>query len=213
MLIIRQYGINLIRIEEKDIELVRQWRNSPMVAAQMEYREYISPEAQKEWFRRINNKYNYYFIIEFEGQQVGLVNAKDCYREQGFGEGGIFMADEKYIGSMAFSFATLCMLNFFIIKAKMAERSRAHVLKTNLKVIQYNKLLGYKLLPGQEHIENQVYELSLEDYLYYGAKLNRAAALLSGEPQLTLIGTVGEDNREEINELLFNQAKTDPYQY
>lgn len=203
MLVIEQYGVKLKRLAEEDIELVRRWRNQSEVANYMEYRKHITAEAQKEWFKTVNNKFNYYFVIEFEGKKVGVINAKNYSPDLGFGEGGIFIGDKNYIHSFAAVFATLCLLNFFFITLKLCEKSRARILRTNKKAIHYNRLIGYKMLPDQENVYNQLYELTLEDYLKHGAKLNKAAAILNNDDaKLTYKGTICEENGEEINNLL-----------
>ena len=48
MLILKQYGVTLTRIQEKDIELIRYWRNQSDIVNFMEYKNYIFPEAQKK---------------------------------------------------------------------------------------------------------------------------------------------------------------------
>lgn len=203
MLILEQYGVRLVRVQEKDIEQIRSWRNQPDVANFMEYREHITAEAQKKWFQSINNKSNYYFIIEYENKQVGVINSKNYNASIGFGEGGIFISDQDYIHSFAAVFASLCLLNFMFLKLNVSTVSRVRVLKTNERAIQYNKLLGYKLLPGQENIENQLYELHIDDYKSIGGKLNKTAALLSDtNSELKFSGTVCEENMDAINELL-----------
>jgi len=203
MLIIEQYGVKLKRVTLEDIEQVRLWRNQTDIANYMEYRNYITPEAQKEWFKTINNKYNYYFIIEFENKNVGVINAKNYSPEQGFGEGGIFIGDKNYINSFAAVFATLCLLNFMFITLKLCDRSRARILTTNKKVIHYNKLIGYKILPDQENVFNQLYELTLEDYIKQGAKLNKAAAILNNDDAMLFYsGDISNENSDEINNLL-----------
>ncbi len=203
MLILEQYGVRLLRVQESDIERIRTWRNDPAVANFMEYREHISADAQKEWFRSINNKNNYYFIIEYENKQVGLINSKNFDPSTEFGEGGIFISDPDYINSFAAVFASLCLLNFMFLKLSVSEISRVRVLKTNERAIQYNKLLGYKLTPGQENVENQLYELTLTDYKTIGAKLNKAADLMSGgKSELKFSGEKSEENMEAINLLL-----------
>ncbi len=202
MLILEQYGVKLVRLQEEDIELVRHWRNQSDIANYMEYRVQISPEAQVKWFHSINNKFNYYFVIVFEGKKIGLINAKNYEPSQGFGEGGIFIWDKEYINSFAAVFATLCLLNFSFITIGL-RKSRARILRNNERAIHYNKLIGYKLLPGQEDVENQLYELTLEDYKANSTKLNAAAAALCpGNGALTFSGTVCPENMDEINQLL-----------
>jgi hypothetical protein len=76
-MIIQKYDCKLIRLTEDKIELVRQWRNSPLVSNFMEYRELITPEMQLNWFNKINTNKNYYFIAEYNNVEVGLINLKD----------------------------------------------------------------------------------------------------------------------------------------
>ena len=210
MLTIKQYGVTLRRITEADIELLRNWRNQQSVKMYMDYRKYITPEMQKKWFESVNNKFNYYFIIEFEGKNVGLINAKNFSYENGFGEGGIFIADEEYINSFAAVFSTLCLLNFVFYKVKLCTVSHARILRNNERARHYNMLIGYKLSPGQENIQNQLYTLHLSDYERMSEKLNKAAeALNNGNGELEFSGTAGEENLDEINAVLKanNQGK------
>jgi len=203
LLTIKQYGVTLRRITINDIELLRYWRNQQSVNMYMDYREQITPEMQVKWFHSVNNKYNYYFIIEFEEKQVGLINAKNFSYENGFGEGGIFIWDKDYINSFAAVFSTLALLNFVFFKVKLCNLSRARILKDNDRAKHYNMLIGYKLMPGQEDVYNQLYELTLDDYIKNGTKLNKAAESLNGgNGELTYEGSVGENNLDEINAIL-----------
>ena len=60
-MIIRKYGIVLRRLQHKDIELVRVKRNQDSVRNFMFYQKKITETEQEEWFKSINNIYNYYF--------------------------------------------------------------------------------------------------------------------------------------------------------
>jgi RimJ/RimL family protein N-acetyltransferase len=203
LLTIKQYGVTLKRITEEDIELLRYWRNQQSVKMFMDYREYITPGMQKKWFATVNNKYNYYFIIEFEGKKVGLINAKNFSYREGFGEGGIFIWDEHYINSFAAVFSTLCLLNFVFYKVKLCKISHARILRDNDRAKHYNILIGYKSSPGQEDVTNQLYTLHLDDYEKMGGKLNKAAEMLNnGNGELEFSGTICEQNLDEINAIL-----------
>jgi UDP-4-amino-4,6-dideoxy-N-acetyl-beta-L-altrosamine N-acetyltransferase len=207
LLTINQYGVTLQRITEDDLELLRYWRNQQSVKQYMDYREYITPEMQKKWFASVNNKFNYYFIIIFEGKKVGLINAKNFSYENGFGEGGIFIWDQDYINSFAAVFSTLCILNFVFIETKLCKLSRARILKDNERAIHYNTVIGYKLCPGQENVVNQLYELSLDDYITSTQRLVKAAEILNnGDSKITLTGEVSDKNLDEINEVLTRQS-------
>jgi UDP-4-amino-4,6-dideoxy-N-acetyl-beta-L-altrosamine N-acetyltransferase len=207
MLTLKQYGITLTRIDENNIELIRYWRNQSDIITFMEHKSYITPCDQKKWFSTINNKLNYYFIIEFENKKIGLINVKNYSPNEGFGEGGIFIWDKNYLHSFAPAFSSLCLLNFMLVKLNVCKKSRIRVLKNNQRAIDYNKMLGYKLLPNQEMETNQLYELDIKDYLRQSIKLNNAAKILSdSDSELKYDGDICEKNIDEINQLLINKT-------
>lgn len=209
MLSLKQFDVELRRLQLEDIELVRKWRNEAHVAQQMIYREYITTEMQLKWFNSINNQYNYYFLILFKGNKVGLINAKDYNLKRGFGEGGIFIGDKAYENSFAAVFASLCLLNFVFYLLPHISKSRIRVLKTNERAIQYNKLMGYEEIPGAKNEHDQLFELSRERYFTHGLKLNKVASLYcEGSNLMELNGTSSDLNMREINCLL--EAKIPP---
>ena len=95
MLVLEQYEVKLTRLTLADIELVRKWRNSSFVNSKMLLSKKITKEEQLNWFQKIDNAFNYYFIIEFEQEKVGLISAKNFNPDFGFGEGGIFIGEPK----------------------------------------------------------------------------------------------------------------------
>jgi hypothetical protein len=209
MLVLKQFDVRLIRLQYEDLELVRTWRNSAHVQNTMIYKEYITEQMQLAWFETINNPYNYYFIIEFDSKKVGLINAKNFDNEQGFGEGGIFIGIPEYDHSFAAVYASLCLLNFVFYLLNNINKSRIRIVKNNHRAIQYNKLLGYEWIEDSEDGLNEIYELTKENYLIKGLKLNKAAAIFTnGSSKMELIGEPSETNLMEINKLLI--AKTPP---
>jgi RimJ/RimL family protein N-acetyltransferase len=207
MLTISQYSIKLTRLQFNEIELVRQWRNQDFVVQNMYYKKEISKLEQEKWFETINNKYNYYFIINYNNQKIGVINAKNYNPDLGFGEGGIFIGEKEYLNSVIPTFATLCLLNVVFLEIKLTNISRIKVLNSNQKAIDYNKLVGYKLLPNSNDGISSYYELTLENYIKYGPKLNKAAKLtFNNNDDLVIEGKPEEINLEEINNYLINRT-------
>ena len=205
MLTIEQYGVKLTRLQEEEIEMVRLWRNANHVKSNMLYQGNISTTQQKKWFQSINNASNYYFIINFEGKQVGLINAKNFDPSQGFGEGGIFIGDPEYIDSIASTLSSLCLLNFVFFKLKLTDISRIRVLKSNRATLNYNEQLGYKFFSTNDD-ESDVFELNKSDYLTKAKKiLELAKAHNQGNDEIVVTGNPSEINLPEINDLLINQ--------
>ena len=153
---ISKYGIDLTRLTEEDIELVRQWRNSPQIRQYMEFREDITLEMQKKWFDSINNINNFYFIIHFEGQKIGLINSSNIDWDEISSDGGIFLWEEKYYETFVPVWASLIELEttFLVFNAT---RSYIKTLKDNPRAIKLNTHLGYELVKDQEDVYNQQY--------------------------------------------------------
>jgi RimJ/RimL family protein N-acetyltransferase len=175
-----KYGIILRRIRLEDIELVRQWRNSPQINQFMEYREQITPEMQIEWFRSVNNYENFYYIIEYQGEKIGLINSSHIEWDTVSSEGGIFLWDEKYYETFVPVWASLCLLetSYFILGAG---RSVIKTLRDNERAKKLNTHLGYELQEGQEEVHNQVYVMTAASFRLHAPKLIKAAKLLAGD--------------------------------
>jgi RimJ/RimL family protein N-acetyltransferase len=172
-----KYGIRLNRLKEDDIDLVRRWRNSPQIQQYMEYREYITPEMQKEWFRSVNNFDNFFFIIHYEGKKIGLINSSNVNWKEVTSDGGIFIWEEEYYDTFVPVWASLCLLetDIFVFNAT---RSYIKTLKDNQRAITLNTHLGYELMSGQEEVYNQQYILTKENFEMKAKKIMKAASLL-----------------------------------
>lgn len=164
------YGVKLRRLTQDKIELVRYWRNDPKIQKYMEYREYITAEQQLAWFQRINNENNFYFIIEYQDKEVGLINIRDINYEKGIGEPGLFIWDDYYLNSdLSFKVGALIIdFGFDILKL---QKLVIHVLADNKRAIQYNKSWGYKLSANQDGVYNQEYVLEKELYQEHKNKI------------------------------------------
>lgn len=158
-----KYGITLNRLTEDKIELVRHWRNDPEIQQYMEFRGHITIEMQKNWFNKINNDNNYYFIVEFEGKDVGMVNLKNVNHSQKTAESGIFLWDKSCRNGRIAYCATFCMLDWGFETLKLY-KIFSHVLKDNIRSQKFGINRGYKLSPNQENVINQEYTLIQEDY-------------------------------------------------
>ncbi len=168
-----KYGITLTLLKEDEIELVRQWRNHPSVVSNYEFREYITPEMQQAWFKTVNNINNIYLIVEYKGERIGVVNAKDIDWENRTCESGIFIPEGKYSNTFIPAIVTIMTMEFgFRLFGWF--RGYARVLKTNKPVQNMLRSVGYELCEGQEDVENQMYEITREKFLKKAAKLIRA---------------------------------------
>lgn len=160
---IEKYGVVLKRLTHDKIELVRKWRNDPKISQYMEYRDEISREMQENWFRKIDNIHNLYYLIEIKGNDIGLINIKNI--ENKHGEAGIFIWDDKYLNSDVSYRAHLVLFDVFFNDMKM-DYILSHILKSNKRARRFADFLGSKLADIQENVENQLSILSKHDYLF-----------------------------------------------
>jgi len=169
-MIIRKYGIELHRLTEQDLELVRQHRNSEFIRTKMFYQKEISKEEQQDWFTKINNDFNYYFLIVHAGKKVGLVHGKiDSYDER-IAQGGLFIWDRNALNSHIPVIASVCTtdLTFFIMGMNV---TTAEVRMDNQTAIDYNLSLGYSITETNEDEGKILMSLVKEDYLQKAEKI------------------------------------------
>lgn len=208
---ISKYGITLSRLAEEDLEMLREKRNADHIQRYMEYRDYITPEKQIEWFHSINNNENLYFIINYKGKPRGLINSKNIEWNPLRSEAGLFIWDQELWNTQIPAFSTLILLEiaFFVDNA---EYSMCQVLSDNPRAQNFNKQLGYELLPDQENIYNQHYTLTREKFFRKTAKIIKAAETVSEEKDKTLsISFSQSDFDSGIADILINNANQDTF--
>lgn len=210
MIRLKQYGIELRRITSDDIELIRTWRNHPDIRKTMAYQKKISPVQQKEWFKRIDNKLNYYFLILIKNEPVGVINCKEVNEKDQYGEGGIFIWDEQYRSTPYPVFATLVLTDFIFNELKYGDKSFIRTLKDNTVARTYNQILGYTLIPGQQRVKNQWYVLTRETFNRKAKSLRKAAMIYTQtDGVLEVYGEISKKNIMELNTYIeqLNQEK------
>ena len=194
------FGVVLRRITVQDIELIRGWRNQSFVRSQMLVQDEISAEQQVLWFEKINNSLNYFFIIEVNELPIGVIHAKNIDEQSMVGEGGIFIGDDKFIGTDIPARASMLFLYFCFNKIGVST-SLAKVKDENYTAIEFNKSLGYKEVKRSQGV---IYlQLKKEDFLH--APLV-ASVLRKIEKSVHLTGTVSDKNLDSINQWLILQG-------
>lgn len=141
MMRLEGFGIVLRRLSEDSIEEVRLWRNSPEIRRTMFYQEEITPEMQRAWFHKIDNERNWYFIIEYKGEDIGLINTKDIDEVVRTGETGIFIHAVKYLSTDLAYRAHLVMFDFIFGELGLTA-TYSHIRPENEKAIRFAMFMG-----------------------------------------------------------------------
>jgi UDP-4-amino-4,6-dideoxy-N-acetyl-beta-L-altrosamine N-acetyltransferase len=202
VLILSQYDVRLIRVQAEHLTLILRWRNNDWVRKNMFVQDILQEKDQLAWFNSINNASNYYFIIEYLGEKVGLIHAKNFSEEDGIGEGGIFIGEYDYLETWASVMASICLLNFIFAKTNI-NRSMVRVRAHNRRAISYNLKLGYKI--DYEDANELRMILDKEDFLYKTTVLKSVLSKISkGQDALILEGEKSSNTINQINRLFEN---------
>ncbi len=196
-MILYGYGIELVRLQQEHLELVRTHRNAENVNRFMEFREHITEIMQQEWFQRINNRNNNYFLIRTAEKFVGLINGSEIdWQKKETRSGGIFIWEESYRNTDIPLRASLLLTDLSLVMG--LERTYARILRDNFSAIAFNKQLGYILEPGQEEIYNQQYVLHKDAYLKKTARLRAYLNKKSPTPFRCVLTNVHDDSEQWI---------------
>jgi RimJ/RimL family protein N-acetyltransferase len=169
---ISKYGISLIRLIEADLELVRKWRNDDEIRKFMNFRDYITKEMQLKWFESINTSNNFYYVIQYEGEKIGLVNDKNIDWNEKIAEGGLFIWDKRYINSTIPMKISLLMLELAYTLLGW-NKTIVKVRKDNPRALKYNESLGYIVVEHNENSDYYTMELEKTRFFENFQKINR----------------------------------------
>lgn len=161
-LVLTNYGVTLRKLTHDKIEMLRQWRNDPKIQQHMFYREYITPEMQERWFANLNQFTNFYFIVEYDGKEIGLINVKNVDYEECNGESGVFIYDDAYLNSDVAYRAHLVMFDYMYEELNL-KYTYSHMLNDNSRALRFAQYLGSEIVKADE--SSTYCELYADKYL------------------------------------------------
>jgi UDP-4-amino-4,6-dideoxy-N-acetyl-beta-L-altrosamine N-acetyltransferase len=149
--ILESQGITLTKLSEDSLELLRNWRNTPEISDNMEFREYISKEEQALWFKNLCLNTNYYFIISYHKKKIGLIHLNNFDTITESAHAGLFIAEKEYVGTGVSLGASLLLLTFAFENLEL-KIIYAKVKRDNLSALKYNTGLGFIF---DKHLNNE----------------------------------------------------------
>lgn len=183
---LQKYGITLERLYEKDIEMVRQYRNSPEIRRYMHFKQHITKKMQRQWYQSIDNHSNYYFIIHYDNKKIGLINIKNIDWVNNTSESGLFLWDWHYVDSPAPLLASL-LLSEYGFGFLQGVKSFIRILQDNKKAIDFNKSIGFEAIGPPDYNGLQYFLQTKESFLNKTSKLRKyALALSDSDPHIYL---------------------------
>jgi RimJ/RimL family protein N-acetyltransferase len=159
---IEKYEVVLERLTERDIEMVRTWRNSTDIAQFMVYRDHITPEMQRQWFTTRDPAREFHFIVRYNGEACGLADVKAIDWEAKSFVAGLFLLQPYWDTDLGMRSAyAITDFAFFDLDLEVGF---CQVLRTNTRALRLNQSLGYRIInEGEDSI---VYHLRLEKQEY-----------------------------------------------
>lgn len=177
---IDRFGIRLARLSEDRIEMVRQWRNSPSIRDFMEYREHITAEMQMKWFQSLHVLTDFYFVVEYRNEPVGLIHTSGIDWHEKTGHSGLFIQKQELMGTYVPVLASLSMVDFFFYCCNL-ETLYAKVMESNPVAIKYNAQLGFKADEPKNGKRFRQYRLNKDDYRKATVRMHESAIAIEGE--------------------------------
>lgn len=130
-------------IQESDLDMIMEWRMLPEITKYSKTDPDLNIDKQKAWFQKIKkSKNDYYKIVMYGGEPIGMFQITNIERDTGICYGGIYLV--KYTGQ-GLSIHIMCnSLDFIFDKLNLNER-RATVINENIASIKMFKRCGFEV--------------------------------------------------------------------
>ena len=178
-MIIRRYGIDLVRVQKEHIEMIRVWRNDPKIRDFMFFKSEITIEMQRNWFNSVNNDQNFYFMVCPTDKPIGLISISSIDYDHNKAFAGLFIYDDNFLGTDIPVRSSLCLLDVFFTYTSL-DTVYAKVLNSNMVADQYNTSLGFERTKKIELGQGYEYELERDKYFKKANALRMAAMKIYG---------------------------------
>jgi UDP-4-amino-4,6-dideoxy-N-acetyl-beta-L-altrosamine N-acetyltransferase len=128
-----------------DILRVREWRNMPEISAYMYSDHVISEEEHARWFgNAINDPNRRYWIIDLDGESVGLANLYDISTAHRRAYWAFYLASPAVRGRGVGSFAERFVIRYTFEDLDL-EKLCCEVLATNAAVVKMHQRYGFQV--------------------------------------------------------------------
>jgi len=148
-LILKGYGIELEPLSEKDLELVRSWRNSEKIKKYARNQDYITADQQKKWFKSLKD--SLYYIVKMDSKKIGLVWVQNLSTKP---ITGFYIYEDKYLNGI-YSYKVIVLFYKFLFEK--VDTLYTDILEDNSRAIRFNLSLGFKK-------EKEIYILTKENF-------------------------------------------------
>jgi len=141
-------GVALRELVASDKEMVRQWRNSPKVAAHMFSQHEIGIEEHHRWFKALaRDSTRRYWIITYNKRPVGVINLAKIDLDLRSAEFGIYLGEDDARGKGIGTCAQFLLIEH-VFSSMNLERLTCEVLADNERALKMYKSVGLRTTPN-----------------------------------------------------------------
>ncbi|MEK4418463.1 GNAT family N-acetyltransferase [Bacillus sp. FSL K6-0268] len=160
-------SICIREIEERDIELIRNWRNQDKIRQYFLNQNYITEQQQQEWFQMYKQKKDdKMFIIEKSGAKNTRIGAFAFYyidlHKHTAEFGRLMIGEESFVGK-GFGKQAVILACKYAFEQLNIEEIYVYILTHNTKVIQLHKDIGF-VIEKKNGNENTTYMVIKKQY-------------------------------------------------
>lgn len=134
----------LVDIQKKDLELIREWRNSKEVSKYMYSDSEISMEDQEKWFTSIHtSESSKYWIIEHDNKQLGVASLNMINKTFNSCYWAFYLGDTSIRNAGIGAKVEFLILDYVFNTLKL-NKLRCEVFVFNDKVIKMHEKFGFR---------------------------------------------------------------------
>ena len=147
--------MNFVPLRSEDLELVREWRNSPEVSQYMYTENFISKEQQEKWFEKIQqDESSKYWMIKYEDKNLGVANIVDIDRRNSKCNWGFYLGNSSIRGKGIGAKVEFNVLNYVFEELKL-NKLVGEVFSFNEKVVKMHEKFGFR---REGFLRNHIYK-------------------------------------------------------
>lgn len=136
--------VSFRNVEEKDLEMIRNWRNSQDVRRFMYTEDFITEEQQIRWFNKISREeQSRYWVISYKEKPLGLVSITEISKTFDSCFWAFYLGDTNVRGAGIGSKIEYNILSYVFDELGL-NKLRCEVLTTNPKVITMHEKFGFR---------------------------------------------------------------------
>lgn len=166
-----RYGVNLTPIKQEEIEMVRQWRNTPRIQELMLDKHHITAEQQQIWFDKVSvSEQQFYLLVSFKQEPIGVASLIEIDPLTGTCEPGMYIYNEKYQGNII-PFSVAFALNDLAFEVFKLTCLKGKIYQSNRLSLRFHKACGYE--PTGKKDDLLLFQLEHEPYVKARDKITR----------------------------------------